>query len=74
MLMFDTTLEVPERIISISLLISLLVFGLRVLANEVKAVLGDWFKIVEFTIRWWIFICEMFEPRVTWSIAPPRAE
>ena len=48
--------KMPETIIDTSLVISLLVFGLRVLVKESKAVLGDLFQIVEFTIRWWIYI------------------
>jgi len=47
---------IPERIVDTSLVTSLAVFGLRVLVKEAKAILGDLFQLLEFTIRWWIYI------------------
>ena len=38
-----TPLNIPEKIISMSLITSLAVFGIRVLAKELGAVLRDWF-------------------------------
>jgi hypothetical protein len=48
--------NIPEKIIDMSLVTSLLVFGVRVLVKESRAILGDLFQLCEFTIRWWIYI------------------
>lgn len=49
-------MQVSERIVETSLIISLLVFGLRVLLKEARSVFGDAFELIEFAIRWWIYI------------------
>ena len=51
-----TVAGIPEKIIDLSLVTSLAVFGIRVFAKEVKAVLGDIFQVFEFVLRWWIMI------------------
>jgi hypothetical protein len=45
-----------QTIIDISIVISLLVFAIRVLLKEARGVLNDFFQIIEFLIRWWILI------------------
>ena len=46
----------PAAIIDVILVISLAVFGFRLFVKESKAVLGDLFQMLEFTLRWWIHI------------------
>jgi hypothetical protein len=40
----------------VTLTTSLGLFGLKLFAKELKPLLRECFQIVEFTMRWWIFI------------------
>jgi len=65
---------IPEKIIDISLVTSLLVFGLRVFAKELKALLNDYFQILEVTARWWIYIMSLFRNGGAGVVTAPIAE
>ena len=54
--------------------ITSLVFVIRILAKELKVVLGDLFQIVEFVIRWWIFTRRLLTQPPTVIAAGPIAE
>src|SRR5579863_10319254 len=68
-----TPVNVPEKIMDTSLVISLVAFGVRILAKETKAVLGDLFQMLEFTIRWWIYIRSIAKSVVTAPVAANAA-
>jgi len=62
----------PTTIIDISLVISLLVFGLRVLVKEAKAVLGDLFQLIVFALRWCIHIRRIVKEGATMPALMPE--
>jgi hypothetical protein len=46
----------PQNVTDSSVDISLMVFAIRVVVKEAKAIVDELFQLIEILIRWWIFI------------------